>query len=80
MAHVISSRQKVLKEIADIPDEFMPFVLEQIKVYKETLKKKGNSKESPVKRLLKLAGTLENPDGLNAKQYKQKVVDEYLSH
>jgi hypothetical protein len=79
MAIAASYRQEILKELADIPDEFIPFILAQIKSYKETFRKKGKSKESPTKRLLKLSGTLENPLGLSAKQYKRKVVEDYIS-
>jgi hypothetical protein len=79
MNNVIDDRQRVLMEIADIPDEFIPFILKQVKAYKESLIKKNNRKKSPTSRLLKLAGILENPKGLSAKQYKETVVDEYLS-
>jgi hypothetical protein len=66
-------------EIADIPDEFIPFILKQVKAYKKSLIKKSTRKKSPANRLLKLAGILENPKGLSVKQYKETVVDEYLS-
>jgi hypothetical protein len=35
--------------------------------------------QNSANRLLKLAGTLENPKGLSVKQYKKAVVEEYLS-
>jgi hypothetical protein len=79
MNNVIDDRQRVIMEIADIPDEFIPFILKQVRAYKESLIKKGNRKKSPTNRLLKLAGILENPKGLSVKQYKETVVDEYLS-
>lgn len=81
MNEVINDRQRVLLEIADIPDEFIPFILRQVKAYKDSLNnKKNNRKKSPAKRLLKLSGILENSRGLNVKQYKVAVVDEYVSH
>jgi hypothetical protein len=79
MNNVIDDRQRVLMEIADIPDEFIPFILKQVKAYKKSLIKKSTRKKSPANRLLKLAGILENPKGLSVKQYKETVVDEYLS-
>jgi hypothetical protein len=66
-------------EIADIPDEFIPFILKQVKDFKKSFIKKSNRKKSPTNQLLKLAGILENPKGLSVKQYKENVVDEYLS-
>ncbi len=81
MNNVISDRQRVLREIADIPDEFIPFILKQVKAYKDSLVmvKRGNRKISPAGRILKLAGVLENPKGLNVDRYKEAVVDEYLA-
>lgn len=79
MNNIIDDRQRVLMEIADIPDEFIPFILKQVIAYKKFLIKKSNRKKSPTNRLLKLAGILENPIGLSVKQYKETVVDEYLS-
>jgi len=79
MNNVIDDRQRVLREIAEIPDEFIPFILKQVKAYKKSLLKKSNCKKSPTNRLLKLAGKLENPKGLSVKHYKETVVEEYLS-
>lgn len=79
MNNIIDDRQRVLMEIADIPDEFIPFILKQVKAYKKSLIKKSTRKKSPANRLLKLAGILENPKGLSLKQYKETVVEEYLS-
>jgi len=79
MNNVIDDRQRVLMEIADIPDEFIPFILKQVKAYKKSFIKKSTRKKSPANRLLKLAGILENPKGLSAKQYTEAVVEEYLS-
>jgi hypothetical protein len=79
MNEVADDRKRVLMEIADIPDEFIPFILKQVKAYKDSLTKRGNRKKSPAKRLLKLAGVLENSKGLSVAQYKETVVDEYLS-
>ena len=79
MSRVMDDRQRVLREIAGIPDEFIPFFLKLVNAYKKSVIKKSNRKKSPTNRLLKLAGTLENPGGLSAKQYKEAVVDEYLS-
>ncbi len=78
MNSVANYREMVLKELTEIPEKFIPFVFEQIKAYNESLKSKKINRPSPAKRLLSLAGTLENPERLNAKQYKKKIVDEYL--
>ncbi len=80
MDHVSDYKEKVIRELNEIPDEFIPFILEQVKAYKGNLKARKNNKQSPTKRLINLAGALENPEGLNAKQYKKKIVEEYLSH
>jgi hypothetical protein len=76
---VIDNRQLVLREIADLPDEFIPFILKIVRAYKESIIKKSSRKKSPTKRLLSLAGVLENPGGLSVKQYKEIAVDEYFS-
>jgi len=77
--NVLDYRQRVLREIADIPDEFIPFFLEQVKIYKQSLGKIRKHKNSPTGRLLKLAGVLENKEGLSVNQYKEAAVDEYLA-
>ncbi len=77
--NVLNARQRVINEIADIPDEFIPFIFTQVKTLKESIIKKNNIKKSPTGRLLKLSGTLENPKGLSVKRYKETVADEYLS-
>ncbi len=79
MNEVTDARKRVLMEIADIPDEFIPFILKQVKAYKDSLTKKSSRKKSPAKRLLKLAGVLEKSKGLSVKQYKETIIDEYLS-
>jgi len=73
----VNYRAMVLKELTKVPEEFIPFIFEQIRAYNEGLKRKKIKKKSPTKRLMDLAGALENPDHLNAKQYKKKIVDEY---
>jgi hypothetical protein len=80
MDHVINYREAVLKEIIDIPEEFIPIIFEQIRAIKKTLKKKTGKTVSPTRRLLNLSGALKNPDGLSAKQYKRQVVDEYFAN
>ncbi len=80
MNSAINYREMVLKELTEIPEEFIPFLFQQIKAYNEGLKSKKNNGHSPATRLLNLAGTLENPERLNAKQYKKKIVEEYLAH
>lgn len=80
MNEVINDRQQVVLELADIPDKFIPFILRQVKAYKDSLNKKNKRTKSPAKRLLKLAGILDNSRGLSVKQYKASVVDEYVSH
>lgn len=72
-------REMVLKELSKVPEEFVPFVFEQIKAYNRGLKRKKTNSQSPVTRLMNLAGALENPGRLTARQYKKKVVDEYLT-
>jgi len=87
MADAMNYRELVLQELSDIPEEFIPLVFEQIRVFKRTVAQRMNqnispaspSPSSPVQRMLNLAGTLENPQGLTAKQYKKAVVDEYFS-
>ena len=78
MAKAINYREELFKELLDIPEEFMPSMLEYVKVFKNALKRKVNRKISPTRRLLKLSGNLENPEGLSAKEYKKHVVDDYL--
>jgi hypothetical protein len=80
MNSVADYRQTILSEIADIPDEFIPFFLEQVRAYKHSLGKIGKRKKSPAQRLLKLAGALENPNGLSINQYKEAVIEEYLAN
>ncbi|HLP47637.1 MAG TPA: hypothetical protein VK469_16955 [Candidatus Kapabacteria bacterium] len=75
----VNYRAMVLKELTKVPEEYIPFIFEQIRAYNESLKRKKIKKKSPTKRLMDLAGALENPDHLNAKQYKKKIVDEYLA-
>ncbi len=79
MANAINYREELLKELTDIPEEFIPSLLDQVKVFKVALKGRMNNKKSPTRRLMKLAGSLENPDGLTAREYKQKAVDDFLS-
>ncbi len=79
MANAINYREELLKELTDIPEEFMPSLLDQVKVFKGALKRRMTNKKSPTRRLMKLAGSLENPDGLTAREYKEKAVDDFLS-
>ena len=79
MANVMSYREKVVKEIVDIPEEFIPLILAQVKAFKNNLKRRSNNIQSTTMRLLNLAGSLENPENLSTKEYKRKAVDEYLS-
>jgi len=79
MNTAMNYREMVLKELTEIPEEFIPFVFEQIRAYNESLKSKKINGHSPANRLLSLAGALENPGRLNARQYKKKIVDEYLA-
>ena len=76
----MSYKEEVVKEITEIPEEFIPLILEQVKAFKNNLKKRSNNKKSPTKRLLNLAGSLENPENLSAKKYKQKAINEYLKN
>lgn len=80
MDNTIDIRKEILKEITDIPEEFIPFIFEQIKALKKSLRTKSAKKNSPCRRLLKLAGSLDNPQNLSAKEYKKQVVNEYLSN
>ncbi len=70
----VNYRAMVLKELTKVPEEFIPFIFEQIKAYNDGLKRKKINRQSPTKRLLDLAGALENPERLNAKQYKKKTL------
>lgn len=80
VAHAVTYRDAIIKEINDIPDEFIPVVLEEVKSFKNSLKFKRNTgRKSPTKRLLDLAGSLENPEKLSAKEYKRQAIEEYLS-
>jgi hypothetical protein len=77
---VINYREELLKEITDIPEEIIPSIFEQIKIIKRNFIKKTIKSASPTRRLLNLSGALENPDRLNARQYKRKVVEDYISN
>ena len=80
MGNVMSYKEEVVKEITEIPEEFIPLILEQVKAFKNNLKRGINNKKSPTKRLLNLAGSLENPESLSAKEYKQKTINERLKN
>jgi hypothetical protein len=66
------------KVMVDISSKDMTVEEKQDRVEKASMEKKVQN-NSPVQRLLNLAGKLENPEGLNARQYKQKIIKEYLS-
>ena len=70
----LNYRAMVLKELTKVPEEFIPFIFEQIKAYNDGLKRKKTKRESPTRRLMDLAGALENPEHLNAKQYKSRSI------
>jgi hypothetical protein len=68
-------KKRVVDELADLPEEFFPLLFEQIRAYKQIIKIRKKSKMSPVKRLLKLAGSLENPEGLSAREFKKRTIE-----
>ncbi|MCK4762598.1 MAG: hypothetical protein KAW12_10415 [Candidatus Aminicenantes bacterium] len=70
-------KTRILDEINNIPEEYFPSIFQILQSIKNISgkKKQGNS---PTRRLLKLAGTLENPAGLSAKEYKKQVILEKL--
>jgi len=77
MALAHAYKKLIVDEIYNIPEEFLPSVL-QILQFIRKISAKKKKKESPTDRLLKLADTMENPDKLNARDYKKKVVLEHL--
>lgn len=77
MAVTIDYKTMILKEISNIPEEYFPSIF-QILQSIQNISRKKIKKESPTDRLLKLAGALENPGKLSAKEFKQKTVSEHL--
>ncbi len=77
MALAQEYKKMIVDEIYNIPEEYLPSVFQILQSIKKISGKKKKI-DSPTEGLLKLAGTLENPDNLNAKDYKKKLVLEHL--
>ncbi len=62
-------KEMVIEEIYSMPEEYLPSIFQIIQSLKSIGKKKKYKKSSS-ERLLEMAGSLENPDNLNVKDFK----------
>jgi len=77
MALAQDYKKMIADEIYNIPEEYLPSVFQILQSIKEISGKKKKI-IFPAERLLKLAGTLDNPGKLNARAYKKKLAFEHL--